>query len=113
MDEEFELKEAPTTELPRQGNWLETLRREFDNYYKEMKNFSGLEPDQVFNQLAAWIARAYEVRGQLQRVQNTAARSLVSREVDPLIEACKQVFQIYSRRLTARQSEWEMSKGFV
>lgn len=107
---------APTINLPDNTpspDWVRGIKNEFDSYYLAMKLLRGQDSDQVFGQLAAWVARAYEMRGRLMRASSQVSRRLVDQEVDPFIQACRLEFQIYSRLLTNRQHDWEMSKGYA
>lgn len=84
---------------------------EIDTYYAGMNAFEGLEPDEVMAHIAAMVARLTEVRARLHRLGTTRASQLRTREVDPMLDSLKLLFQIYSRLLASRQFDYEVSRG--
>lgn len=107
-------EEQPTersTKLERLSGWINEIQDELDDYFREMKEFSGAEPDQVFLKLAAWSARASEIRSALVRQENRRAQAFRTREIDPFLDELDRQFRIHSRVVTIRQQDWEMTRG--
>lgn len=84
---------------------------ELDTYYAGMATFEGMEPDEVMARLAAMVARLTEIRARLHRLGTTRATQLRTKEIDPLLDSLRILFQIHSRLLSSRQMEWDMARG--
>lgn len=100
----------PQGARPERG-WLNAIRDELTQFYKDIQRFSFLEPGEVLLQIAGMSARLCELRAHLIRSDDRLALKLRTGEVEPLVEALKLQFQIWSRLIAVRGQEWEMSKG--
>lgn len=85
---------------------VDVLRKELDGYYQEMQEFS--DPGTIFLKLAAWTARAYEVRSRLIRSENRRVQTFRTRELDPFLECVDRQFKIYSRMVSLQKQEFDM-----
>ena len=92
-------------------NWIEPLQQEIDGYYEIMKQFNQYEPAEIFLYIAAWSARASEIRSKIVRVESRRAQAFRTRELDPFLDELDRQFRIHSRVVTIRQHEWDMQKG--
>lgn len=92
---------------------LSAIRSELDQYYQAMQKFSTLEPDQILMALSAYSARMGEIRLQLVRRDTRKSTALRCKEVDPFLEACEFQFKIWSRIVTTKTMELEMTRGFA
>lgn len=92
---------------------LGTYARELDLYYAGMNTFEGMEPDEVMAKIAAMVARLTEIRARLHRLGTTRATQLRTKEIDPLLDSLKLLFQIHSRLLASRQFDYEVTRGAV
>lgn len=96
---------------PNRGDFIADVQVELDGYYVEMKQFLSMEPTEIYMKLAAWSARASEIRSRLVRQESRKAQAFRTREVDPFIDECDRQFKIYSRIQSCRQQEWDMQRG--
>lgn len=92
---------------------LGTYAKELDLYYVGMNTFEAMEPDEVMARIAAMVARLTEIRARLHRLGTTRATQLRTKEVDPLLDSLKLLFQIHSRLLASRQFDYEVTRGAV
>jgi len=91
---------------------VEQIRIELDAYYDEMKRFSTMDLGSVFQRLAAFSARASEVRGLLTRSDRRTFASCITKELDPFIAECDRQFRLWSRFQAIRQMDFDLSKGY-
>lgn len=88
---------------------LEKLRSELDDYYSEMKNFKGAQPDEVFLKLAGWSARASELRAQVVRLESRRMQAFRTREIEPFLEEVDRQFKFFSRVTTIRELDQKLT----
>lgn len=90
---------------------VESMRRELDEFYNDMCNFSPLDTD-IFIKLAGFTARASYLRAQIMRIpENRQLTNFRTKELDPFIEECDRQFRVWSRNFTVVNKEWEMNRG--
>lgn len=109
----FELSEMSPVTRPTGPSTVEVIQSEIDKYTEEMAGFPNMEPGEVFLYLSAWSARMTELKIQLSRSGSQKAKSLVSREVDPLLEEIERQFRFHSRLQATRDWELKLSGGQV
>lgn len=100
----FGLPIAPVNDV---GGW----RQELDAYYVRMRDFGTIETDEIFAELAAFSARASEIRGWLIRSQTRATNSFRTQEIDPFIAECDRQFKLWSRYQAVREMDFRLSGG--
>jgi hypothetical protein len=86
-------------------------RDELDDYYGQILQFVGMEPDQVLLIVSGVSARLIAIRAQLVRSNSQRANKLRTGEIDPLLDHLKQQAQLHSRLITMRQLDWQLSGG--
>lgn len=92
---------------------IRSLQGELDTYYAQMRAFQRDDVTEVFMALAAFTARASEVRGYLSRQSSKRIDSFRTRELDPFIDECDRQFRVWSRMQSVRQLEADLTgKGF-
>lgn len=96
-------------DVPRETPVIRALQGELDAYYVQMRGFSAADVTDIFMCLAAFSARASEVRGYLSRQVSKRIDSFRTKELDPFIEECDRQFRIWSRMQSVRQMEADMS----
>lgn len=94
-------------------NSVEGWRNEVDAYYVRMRDFGTIETDEIFAELAAFSARASEIRGWLVRSQTRASNSFRTQEIDPFISECDRQFKLWSRYQAVREMDFRLSGGGV
>lgn len=88
---------------------IRSLQGELDSYYAQMRAFQRDDVTDVFMALAAFTARASEVRGYLSRQSSKRIDSFRTRELDPFIDECDRQFRVWSRMQSVRQLEADLS----
>lgn len=84
---------------------------ELDGYYAQMREFSSVEVTEILMALAAFSARASEIRSVLVRNENRRAQTFRTKEIEPFLEEVDRQFKTWSRLISVRQQEWDISKG--
>lgn len=87
------------------------FQQEFDSYYAAMRHFSDRDVTEIFMAVAAFSARACEIRSNLIRNESRRAAAFRTREIDPFLEACEFQFKVWSRLQSVRQMEVDLSRG--
>lgn len=90
---------------------IHSCQQEFDSYYVAMRQFSDLDVTEIFMAIAAFSARACEIRSNLGRNESRRAAAFRTREIDPFLEACEFQFKVWSRLQSVRQMEVDLSRG--
>lgn len=103
MDEELVLS-SPKTGI---AAW----RSELDNYYETMRKFEGMEITDVFMSLAAFSARASEIRSLLVRDQGRSANGFRTQEIDPFLTEVDRQFKLWSRIQAVTEMELRLAGG--
>jgi hypothetical protein len=91
--------------------WIKEVQRELDGYYEDVKLFSKQPPEEVMIQIAGIAGRLTEVRAQLVRNDGKIAQNLRTKEVEPLLDQLRFQYSVFSRLLSVRSLDWEMSRG--
>lgn len=111
---------APTAPLQNQQGvqvpglgTLADLRQEIDDAYDEMKQFVGMEPDQIMQICAGHTARLNEIRVLVIRVEDfiRPLKPVRTNEIEPTIKELQFQFQVASRLFAVRQLDWELVRG--
>lgn len=87
-------------------------REELDSYYKRMQDFPDLDPTDIFRELAAYTARASELRGYCVRIGSRGATTFRTQEIDYFLSEADRQFRDWSRVITVRGQEITMAGGF-
>lgn len=86
---------------------------ELDGYYALMREFSGADMTEILMGLAAFSARASEIRTVLVREENRRAQSFRTKELDPFLEEVDRQFKVWSRLQAVRDMEFRASGGGI
>lgn len=89
------------------------LQAEVDSWYVAMRGFGEHDPSDIFMTLAAFSARASELRTQVQRSDNRRLTAFRTRELDPFLEEVDRQFRMFSRVQAVRDMEFRLSGGAV
>jgi len=103
---------SPVSSRDSYSDSIAAWRKELDEFFRIMKSFSRETADTIFMSLAAFSARASEIRGLLIRSDNRQYTAFRTKEIDPFIEEVDRQFKLWSRQLSFMQMEWEASKGY-
>ncbi len=87
------------------------LQAEVDSWYAGMKEFAGMDPSDIFMRLAAYSARASEIRTQAQRTDNRRLTAFRTKELDPFLDEVDRQFKLFSRIQSVRDMEARLSGG--
>jgi len=90
---------------------LDVFRKEFDGCFQEMKEFEGKQPDDIFMKLAAWSARASEIRSWIVRSESRKTTAFRTREIDPFLEEIDRQYKFWSRTQAVREMDFKMAGG--
>jgi hypothetical protein len=90
---------------------LTAWKTEINQYHRSLVEFSEVEPDEIFIQLAGISARASEIRKDLVRMGRRDSNSLRTQEIDPLITECDRQFKYWSRVVTVRGIDAQLAGG--
>lgn len=111
-DQDTSSPASPDVRLPTTADdQIAPLQREIDAYYALMREFETLDVSEIFMRLAAFTARASEVRSRLVRRESKRASAFRTRELDPFIEECERQFRYWSRFQAVRQMEADLTRG--
>ena len=94
---------------PRQRHVFDAIRTELDDYYTGMRQYSGMEPDQVMLDLSGVAARLTEIRAFLVRDNSQQANALRTKEIDPLLTQIDIQFKLHSRIQAIREFDLKMT----
>ncbi len=83
---------------------------ELDSYYASMRAFSDRDVVDIFQAVAAFSARACEIRSGLVRHESRRAAAFRTRELEPFLEACDFQFRVFSRIQAVRTMEADLSR---
>lgn len=97
---------ASTPERGSVSGW----RDELDEFYGTMKQFGGMEIDEILSHLSSFSARMSEVRGIIVRNEGRLSGNFRTKEVDPFLVECDRQYKIWSRQQAVRQHDWEMTR---
>lgn len=92
---------------------IDSVRKEIDDAFADMKTFHNLEPDEVMRMCGGHSARLQEIRVQINRVEVVARqwKPIREREIEPAIDELKQQYLIASRLHSVRELDFKMSGG--
>lgn len=102
---------APAVSVTDERSVLGAYVVELDGYYAQMNSFESMEPDEVMQKIGAMVARLTEIRARLHRLGTTRAAHLRTKEIDPLLDGLRLLFQVHSRLLASRQFDYEVTRG--
>lgn len=88
---------------------VDVWRNELDEYYSVFRAFPTMSHDEILVRLASYSARASEIRSTLVRNENRAYTAFRTKEIDPFLTECDRQFKIWSRILSVRSFEFELS----
>ena len=95
----------------RNGEGLEKIRQELDEYYEMIVGFPQWEPDQVLLAVSGISARLVVIRAQLSRSGLAKAQKLRTTEVEPLLTHLEMQFRVHSRLISMRRLDYDLSGG--
>lgn len=91
---------------------INKIREEIDGFFDIMNAFPAFDSSEIFQNIAAFTARASFIRTQIMRMpENRQMTNFRTKELDPFIEECDRQFKIWSRAFSVQSQEWEMTKG--
>lgn len=91
------------------GDAVMVWRDEIFGYFERMHRFASKEQDEVFMDLAAFSARASEIRMRLMQIQSRAAQGFRTGEVDPFLSECDRQFRLWSRVFAVKELDVRLS----
>lgn len=97
------------SQAPTESSVIRALQGELDAYYVQMRGFQREDVTDIFMALAAFTARASEVRSHLSRQFSKRIDSFRTKELDPFIDECDRQFRVWSRMQSVRQMEADLS----
>lgn len=86
-------------------------RAELDQYFAALREFKDYDISEILRSLAAFSARASEIRSNIFRVDTRRLQAFRTRELDPFIEELDRQFKVWSRFQAVREMEFKMSGG--
>lgn len=95
----------------RNGDGLEKIRKELDEYYETIVQFPQWEPDAVMLAVSGISARLVVIRAQLTRSQLAKAQKLRTTEIEPLLTHLEMQFRVHSRLVSMRRLDFDLSGG--
>lgn len=98
--------------FPQVGS-IDSVRKEVDDAFADMKTFHNMEPDEVMRMCGGHSARLSEIRVQINRIEVVARqwKPIREREIEPAIEELKQQYLIASRLHSVRELDFKMQGG--
>lgn len=95
------------------GGSIDTVRKEIDDAFADMKTFYQLEPDQIMRMAGGHSARLSEIRVRIQRIEDWQRewRNVRTREIEPAIEELERQYTIASRLHSVRELDFKMESG--
>lgn len=92
---------------------IDSVRKEIDDAFADMKSFHNLEPDEVMRMCGGHSARLQEIRVQINRIEVVARqwKPIREREIEPAIDELKQQYLIASRLHSVRELDFKMAGG--
>jgi hypothetical protein len=105
------LQATLTSSSPDRTDYITALRDEVDIFWRQMTQLKAMSTTEVLEFLSAALARVGEIRVTVYRDESRKANAFRTRELDPFISQVDLQFKIWSRLITHRQLEWDMSRG--
>lgn len=95
------------------GGSIDTVRKEIDDAFEDMKEFHNLEPDEIMRLCGGQSARLSEIRVRIQRIEDFKRewRNIRTRELEPTLEELANQYTIASRLISDRELAWKMESG--
>lgn len=95
------------------GGSIDTVRKEIDDAFADMKTFHNLEPDEIMRLCGGQSARLSEIRVRIQRVEDWQRewKNIRVREIEPALEELERQYTIASRLHSVRELDWKMESG--
>lgn len=95
------------------GGSIDTVRREIDDAFEDMKTFHNLEPDEIMRMCGGHSARLSEIRVRIQRTEdwNREWRAVRMNEVEAAISELERQYMIASRLHSVRELDFKMETG--
>jgi len=102
-----------TTANPVVGGSIDSVRKEIDDAFADMKTFLNLEPDEIMRMCGGHSARLSELRVRIQRVEGPLQqwRDLRTKEIEPTLDELQRQYQIASRLHAVREFDLKMMGG--
>lgn len=120
MGDVFDLQQSPSNNHPASWKGRDTTspsdvtqqaRREIAEYHEANQKFGGMEPDEVLHMISSITARLSYLRDRLMSDGGQQANRVRTHQLDPLMSNLDLQFRIHSRLLTARQFDYEVTRG--
>ena len=98
---------------PAVGGSIDSVRREIDDAFLDMKTFVNRQPDEIMRLCGGHSARLSEIRLHIQRVEDFQRewRPIRLREIEPALEQLQTQYQIASRLQSCLELDWKMETG--
>lgn len=95
------------------GGSIDTVRKEIDDAFEDMKEFHNREPDECMRLTGGHSARLSELRVRIQRVEDYKRewKSVRTRELEPALEELERQWRNASRLHSVRELDWKMESG--
>lgn len=95
------------------GGSLESVRKEVDDAFADMKTFLNEEPDRIMRIAGGHSARLSELRVRCMRIEDLRRewRDVRTRELEPCLEELERQYTIASRLHSVRELDWKIEAG--
>jgi hypothetical protein len=95
------------------GGSIDTVRKEIDDAFDDMKTFYQLEPDEIMRMCGGHSARLSEIRVRIQRTEdwNREWRAVRMNEIEPALDELERQYTIASRLHSVRELDYKMETG--
>lgn len=99
--------------VPEIGGSVDSVRREIDDAFADMKTFHNRQPDEIMRMAMGHSARLSELRVLAQRVEDyhRVWKLVRTREIEPALTECERQYQLGSRLHSVRELDWKMEQG--
>lgn len=87
------------------------MQAELDQCFATMRDFDASDIVDIFIRLAAFSARASELRTRIVRVDNRRLNAFRTRELDPFLDEVDRQFKVWSRIQAVHQMEVDLTRG--
>lgn len=92
---------------------IDSVRKEIDDAFADMKDFHNFEPDQVMRMVMGHSARLSELKVRIMRIEDFARewKPIRVREVEPTLEELDRQYTIASRLHSVRELDYKIEAG--
>lgn len=98
---------------PEIGGSIDSVRREIDDAFADMKTCIHVEPDQAMRLSGGHSARLSELRVRVQRIEDFHRqwKTIRTRELEPALDELRNQFAVASRLHSVREFDFKVETG--